>query len=123
MFGFGSAFVIMASSMSTALFSDTVVYGEWKLGKNIRGFTMALFNLPVKISLLLRSAIVMLGFIAIGFVANADPSPEVASGISYLITFSSAAVCLLAAAIFFFGYKLKDEDISKMQAEIAERMK
>ena len=121
MFGIGSAFVVMASCMNTALFSDTVVYGEWKNGKNIRAFTMALLNLPIKLSVVLRSAVVTNGLIMIGYIANAEPTPEVQSGIRSLITFSNAAACLLGSAIFFIGYKLKDEDIVKMQAEIAER--
>ena len=121
MFSLGSAFVAMASCMNTALFSDTVVYGEWKNGKNIRAFTMALLNLPVKLSVILRSAVVTTGLIVIGYIANADPTPEVVGGIKSLIAFSNAVACLLGAVIFFLGYKLKDADIVKMQAELAKR--
>ena len=119
LFGFGGAFVVIASCMNTALFSDTVVYGEWKNGKNIRAFTMALINLPIKLGVLIRSAVVSSGLILIGYVANVEAAPEVVSGIASLITFSNAAVCLLSAVIFFLGYKLKDEDIARMQAELA----
>ena len=121
MFGLGSAFVVMASCMNTALFSDTVVYGEWRSGKNIRAFTMALLNLPIKLSVVMRSAVVTTGLIMIGYIANAEPTPEVVSGIRSLIAFSNAVACLLGAVIFFLGYKLKDEDIVKMQTELAER--
>ena len=121
MFGLGSACVAIASCMNTALFSDTVVYGEWKYGKNIRAFTMALINLPIKLGIVLRSAVVTTGLIAIGYIANADPTPEIVNGIKSLISFSNAAACLLGAVVFFIGYKLKDEDIVKMQAEIAGR--
>ena len=120
LFGFGSAFVVMASCMNTALFSDTVVYGEWKTGKNIRAFTMALLNLPIKLSVVLRSAVVITGLKVIGFVADAEPTPEVVSGIKSLITFSNSAVCLLGAVIFLLGYKLNDEDIAKMDKDIAK---
>ena len=122
LFSLGSMFMVISSCMCTALFSDTVVYGEWKYGKNIRAFTMALLNLPIKLGVLLRSAVVTLGLMMIDFVPNAEPTPEVAGGIASLITFSNAAVCLLAAVIFFLGYKLKDENITKMQAELAERI-
>jgi len=122
LFGFASMFMAIASCMCTALFSDTVVYGEWKNGKNIRAFTMALLNLPIKLGVLLRSAVVTLGLTVIGYVANAEPTPEVVGGIASLITFSNAVVCLLAAVIFFLGYKLKDEDITNMQAELARRI-
>ena len=52
----------IAGSMNTALFSDTVIYGEWKTGKNIRAFTMALLNFPIKMAVLIRSAVVTLGW-------------------------------------------------------------
>ena len=120
LFSLGALFMAISSCMCTALFSDTVVYGEWKYGKNIRAFTMALLNLPIKLGILLKNAVVTFGLIMIGFVANAEPTPEVAGGIASLITFSNAAVCLLAAVIFFLGYKLKDEDITKMQAELTK---
>ena len=121
LFGVGTMFTVIASSMSTALFSDTVVYGEWKTGKSIRAFTMSLLNLPIKIGVLVRSAVVTLGLVAIGFVSNAAPEPEVVSGIAALMTFSPAAVCLLAAVCFFFGYRLDEGRVERMQLEIAAR--
>jgi Na+/melibiose symporter-like transporter len=111
----------LAGSMNTALFSDTVIYGEWKTGKNIRAFTMALMNLPIKIGVLIRSAIVPVGLMAIGFVANAKPTPRVTGGISSLMTFAPAAAYAIAALIFYFGYRLNETHILKMQEEIAAR--
>jgi Na+/melibiose symporter-like transporter len=111
-------FAAIASSMSTGLFSDTVTYGEWKTGKNIRAFTMALANIPVKLSILIRSATVMLGLAAIGFVANAIPSARVVSGITSIMTLAPAAACMLAAAFFYFGYKIEDKHVIQMQDEI-----
>jgi Na+/melibiose symporter-like transporter len=111
----------VSSSMNTALFSDTVVYGEWKTGKDIRAFTMALMNLPIKIGVLLRSAIVTAGLMMIGFVANSDPSPGVADGIASIMTFTTAAGYAVAAAIFFFGYRIEEKQVLQMQEEIAAR--
>lgn len=111
----------IAAAMNTALFADTVVYGEWKTGKNIRAFTMALMNLPIKIGVLVRSAVVTAGLVIIGFVANATPTTHVIEGISSIMTFTPAATYAIAAAIFFFGYKMKESDVLKMQEEIAAR--
>jgi Na+/melibiose symporter-like transporter len=114
-------FVAIASSMSTGLYSDTVIYGEWKTGKNLRAFTMALSNLPIKLSILIRSATVTLGLTAIGFVANASPSPGVVDGITNIMTLTPAAACMLAAVIFYFGYKIEDRHVLAMGDEIAAR--
>lgn len=43
----------VAASLNTALFADTVVYGEWKTGKSIRAFTMALINLSIRVGVLI----------------------------------------------------------------------
>jgi len=112
---------IIAGSMSTALFSDTVVYGEWKTGKDNRAFTMALQSFPIKVAILIRSGVVTFGLMAIGFVANTDPSQTVLEGIRSIMIFAPAAACAISAVIFFLGYRIEDTHILKMQDEIAER--
>jgi Na+/melibiose symporter-like transporter len=66
-------------------------------------------------------AVLGLGLIAIGFVSNMDPLPEVVDGIRAIMLFVPAAACALAAGIFYFGYKLEDGRIRHMQEEISER--
>jgi len=112
---------MMAGAFSTALFADTVIYGEWKTGKNIQAFTMALLTLPIKIGVLIRSGVVTIGLMAIGFIANTDPAPNVVDGIRSIMIFAPAAACILATAIFYFGYKIEDRHILQMQEEIAAR--
>jgi Na+/melibiose symporter-like transporter len=116
-----SLFSAISGSMSTALFSDTVVYGEWKTGKNIRAFTMALQSFPIKVGILFRSAIVALGLMAIGFIANTDPGPRVIEGIRSIMAFTPAAACAAAAVIFYFGYSIDEKHVLQMQKEIAAR--
>jgi Na+/melibiose symporter-like transporter len=113
-----SMFGMVAGAMSTALFSDTVVYGEWKTGKNIRAFIMAMGNVPIKIGVFIRNAVLSLGLMAIGFVANAAPTPTVVSGIRSIMMFTPAAACVLAAVFFYFGYRIEDKQVLLMQEEI-----
>ena len=114
-------FVSIAGALNTALFSDTVVYGEWRTGKNIRAFTMGLMNLPIKAGVLLRSAVLSVGLMMIGFVANAVPTPLVTEGISSIMTLTPAAVYAIAAAVFYLGYRIQESDVTQMQDEIAAR--
>lgn len=120
-FSVASFFGNISGSVNTALFSDTVIYGEWKTGKNIRAFTMALLNFPIKLALLVRSAVVTLGLAAIGFIANAIPAPGVVDGISSIMIFAPAATCLVAALTFYYGYRIEDQQVLQMQKEIAAR--
>lgn len=113
--------VSVASSMSTALFADTAVYGEWKTSRNIRAFTMALMNFPIKVGVLIRSAVVTGGLMAIGFVANAAPAPRVVEGIRTMMTLTPALGYAIAALIFYFGYRMEESHVLSMQDEIAAR--
>ncbi len=108
-------------SMSTALFSDTVVYGEWKTGRNIRAFTMALQTLTAKTGIFVRSAVVAIGLEAIGFVANQAPTSNVEHGITFIMAFAPAAACAIAAAFFYYGYRIEENSIIQMQDQIALR--
>jgi glucuronide carrier protein len=112
---------MMAGAFSTALFADTVIYGEWKTGKNIQAFTMALLTLPIKIGVLIRSGVVTIGLMAIGFVANTNPAQGVLDGIRFIMIVTPAVACTLAAAAVYFGYRIDDSQILKMQDEIAAR--
>jgi Na+/melibiose symporter-like transporter len=117
----GSLLGMVASSMSTALFSDTVVYGEWKTGKNIRAFTMALQTFPIKVGVLIRSGVLTFGLMAIGFVANTEPAPEVVEGIRSITSLTPAIACIISAGIFYFGYRIEDKRIMRMEEEISAR--
>jgi GPH family glycoside/pentoside/hexuronide:cation symporter len=112
---------MVASSMSTALFSDTVVYGEFKTGKNIRAFTMALQTFPIKVGILIKSGVITFGLMAIGFVANTEPTPKVVEGISAITSFTPAIACIISAGIFFFGYRIEDKHILMMEEAISVR--
>jgi len=120
-FSIGSLLGMVASAMSTALFSDTVVYGEWKTGKSIRAFTMALQTFPIKVGILIRSGVIYFGLMAIGFVANTEPTPKVVEGISSIMSFTPAIACIISAGIFYFCYRLEDKRVLQMEQEISVR--
>jgi glucuronide carrier protein len=117
----GSLLGMISSSMSTALFSDTVVYGEWKTNTNIRAFTMSLQSFPIKIGVFIRSAVITLGLMAIGYVANSEPAPRVIHGISSIMSYTPAIACALSAAVFYFGYRIEDRHVLRMEKQIASR--
>ena len=120
-FSVGCMLCMFGQAMATALFADTVVYGEWKTGKNIQAFIMSLLMLPVKFGLLIRSGIMAVGLIIIGFVANATPTPEVVNGISSIMIYAPAVTSALAGIIFYLGYRIDEKDVLRMQDEISAR--
>ena len=58
---------------------------------------------------------------AIGYVANAIPGPGVIDGIRYIMTLSPAASCLIAALVFYYGYRIEDQQVIRMQDDISAR--
>ncbi len=120
-FSIGYMFCMTAGAMSTALFADTAVYGEWKTGKSIQGFTMALLTLPIKVGVLLRAGVIGLGLVVIAYEANTIPTQAMVDGIRSIMIFSPAVASAIAAITFYFGYRIDERDVVKMQEEIAAR--
>ena len=60
-------------------------------------------------------------FIIIGYIANTAPTAEVVNGISSIMIYSPAVTCAVAAAVFYFGYRIEDKDVVQMQDEIAAK--
>jgi Na+/melibiose symporter-like transporter len=120
-FSIGYMFNMTAGAMSTALFADSAVYGEWKTGKSIQGFTMALLTIPIKAGILIRAGVIGLGLWAIGYDPDIVATQNVMDGIRSIMIFSPAVASAIAAATFYFGYRINDKDILRMQEEIAAR--
>jgi len=120
--GVSSMFGMVAGAMSTALFSDTAIYGEWKTGRDIRAFIMSVCNVPIKVGVFIRSAVLSLGLISIGFVANEPATAKAMDGIRFIMMFAPAAACVLAAGIFYFGFRIEDARIAAMQEAITHRI-
>ena len=110
-----------SQAMITALFADTAVYGEWKTGKNILGFIMSMMMLPIKFGLLIGRGIIIAGLAIIGYVGGAEQTQEVANGISAIMIYTPAITSILAAVIFYLGYRINEKDIVRMQDELAAR--
>lgn len=121
-FTFAAMVACAAQAMTAALFVDTSVYGEWKTGKNILGFTMSMMMMPLKLGILAGRGILISGLSIIGYVIGAETQTiEVVNGISNIMIYTSAITCILAAIIFYLGYRIGEKDIVKMQEEIAAR--
>lgn len=105
-----------------AMLSDTIVYGEWKTGKNISGLTMGLINVPIKLGIFIKSMAMSVGLMAIGFVADAPVIEQgVKMGITNIITLLPAIMTAICAVIILFGYKLSKDKIVTMMNEIEAR--
>ncbi|EGW40652.1 glycoside-pentoside-hexuronide (GPH):cation symporter [Desulfosporosinus sp. OT] len=111
----------MPDALGVAMYSATVDYGEWKTGKNARGFIMSLISFPIKAAILVRSVVITAVLAGAGYVANMNPSIELANGIKNGIALVPAVIMLIGLLFIIFLYKITPQNLTKMQKEIAAR--
>lgn len=118
---FASLFGSLPLAMWPGLFSDCAVYSEWKAKKDVKGFIMGLSVMPVKLGITARSFILSAVLVGINYSADAvDTSayPDAFAGLYLLIP---AIVCIVVTVIHLLVYRLNEQKITEMQAEIMER--
>lgn len=111
----------MPDALSVAMYSATVDYGEWKTGKNARGFIMSLISFPIKTAIFVRSVIITSVLVSAGYVADMAPTPELISGIKAGIALVPALFIGAGLLIIVFLYRITPQRHKEMLAEIAAR--
>jgi GPH family glycoside/pentoside/hexuronide:cation symporter len=111
--GFGIVFIL-----------DCGEYGFWKTKKDNRTVLMSMFNLPMKLGMLVGGAIGSFGLALIGYRFGEDPMliPNFAKNFMLILGGIPAIFYLLASLIMAFGYKINEVDAAKYSRENAERM-
>ena len=136
-----SAGMYLTTSFGVNYYLDIGEYGYYKTGRDFRTLAMSMSNIPMKMSTAIGGAIggILLGklgfdkFQALHSAASAAgeaadwsyrQSPEFIEFCSKFIrlyAFIPAAVSAVAICIFFFGYKITDEDAKFYAAENSKR--
>lgn len=108
-------------ALGVAMYSATVDYGEWKTGKNARGFIMSLISFPIKAAIFIRSIVITSVLVSAGYVADMAPTPELIAGIKNGIALVPALFIGAGMLIILVLYRITPEKHKQMQKEIAER--
>ncbi|HUX80344.1 MAG TPA: MFS transporter, partial [Alphaproteobacteria bacterium] len=111
----------MPDALGVVMYSSTVDYGEWKTGKNARGFIMSLISFPIKSAILVRSVIITAVLAGSGYVANMKATPQLISSIKSGLTLVPAVIMFVGLLFIIFLYKITPQSLAKMQSEIAAR--
>ena len=119
MFGYGITY-----ACTPALYGDTIVYSEWKTGKNAAGWISGLQNVPLKVSIMTRGIIITACLAMGNFSPDIDPaaaSEELKNAISIGFMVIPAIALIIAVAALVFGFKLTKAKVDQYAAEIASR--
>ena len=118
-FGYGIAY-----ACTPALYADTIIYSEWKTGKNATGWISGLQNVPLKVGVMTRGIIIAACLAMANFNPNIDAaaaSVELKQGICVAFMVIPACALIIAAIILLFGFRLTKEKVEQYQSEIAAR--
>lgn len=105
------------------LYMDNVIYHKYRTGVDANSFIMSMSNVSVKLATILKSTIIPFVLMTAGYVAGADPTPELQRGIVDAYTIIPALIPLIGFVLLKFFYKLKREDVMRMKQELEEREK
>ena len=114
----------IAYACTPALYSDTIIYSEWKTGKNATGWISGLQNVPLKVGVMLRGISISACLAIAHFTPGMDASQatvELQKGICLGFMIIPACALLLSAVILLFGFKITREQVEQYRAEIDAR--
>ena len=118
-FGYGIAY-----ACTPALYADTIIYSEWKTGKNATGWISGLQNVPLKVGVMTRGIIISACLAFAAFDPSIDAamaSVELKKGICMAFMVIPALALIVAAVLLLFGFRLTKEKVEQYSAEIAAR--
>lgn len=113
----------MPDALGVAMYSATVDYGEWKTGKNARGFIMSLISFPIKTAVFVRSVVITSVLVSAGYVADMAPTPELIAGIKNGIALIPALFIGVGLLIAVVLYRITPQKHKQIQEEIVARKK
>jgi len=108
------------SPLAFSMYADTADYNEWRTGRRATALTFAAATFSQKLGTALAAAVMGWLFTALGYVANATQTPRSLTGMVLLMSFIPAGFAWLAAGVMF-GYKLDNQQMAIIQADLAKR--
>lgn len=109
----------IAHTAEITVYASVVDYSQWKHGRDLKPFMMALFNLVPKIGTTVGAFVMGWGLVAVGF-DKANVTESAVQGIRMLFSLVPGAILILGI-IMFIIFPLNDEKVRQMQIEIRER--
>ncbi|HCX65889.1 MAG TPA: sugar transporter, partial [Eubacteriaceae bacterium] len=111
----------LPDAIGVAMYSATVDYGEWKTGKNARGFIMSLLSFPIKTAVLVRSVIITAVLASANYVADMAATPQLIDAIKTGFALYPAIIMAVGLVLLALLYRITPEGLQEMNDEIADR--
>lgn len=108
------------SPLVFAMYADTADYNEWRTGRRATAMTFAAATFSQKLGNALAAAVMGWVFTALGYVANANQTPQSQWGIVMMISIIPAVFAFVAVAAMLF-YSLDNQQMAQIRIELAQR--
>ena len=105
---------------SFSMVSDTVEYGKWKTGSDVRAVSFSVFVFAQTVGISLSSLVVGVVPEATGYVANQLQTPLTQNGILWLFSLIPAVITLLMSVAIRF-WNLSGEKAAEILRELKAR--
>lgn len=110
------AFSVVGGMLIPVFANDISDYNVMKYGKDNRAVIQSISGTTIRMGTALATTIASFGLAAVGYSATAEITPAVISGITTLMAYGPAAVCILSALAFIF-YKVDEKELDAWRAE------
>ena len=112
----------LSYGLSANLYSMCATWSHWKTGKNTVGVTMSIMTVAVKLGVTLRAMILPAFLAFVSYDATATVFDAAAkAGINQMYFLLPIALLIVSLIPLLFLFRIKDGDVTKMNAEIQER--
>lgn len=106
-----------ASSICYGLVSDSIEYGDWKLGRRQEGVAASMLSFGVKISTAICGSVGVLLLDLAGFVPNIEQTASAKMGINIVVNMVPFVIGLLSIVPMFF-YKLTPKKVEEIRSDL-----
>lgn len=111
-----------AYGLSANLYSMCATWSHWKTGENTIGVTMSIMTVAVKLGVTLRAMILPAFLALVAYDATATTFDAAAiAGINQMYFLLPIGLLVVSLVPFLLLFKIKDDDVASMSAEIALR--
>ncbi len=115
-------FEIFSGAFIPAFMMEIADYNEYTVGVHARAFTSSVGGTALRCSQILGGAIASFGLVAVGYSSGGTVTPEIASGISNLMIYGSAAIILVSVVVMMF-YKVDPAVMEQIYKQRTKRLK
>jgi len=108
------------SPLVFSMYADTADYSEWKTGRRATAMVFSAATFSQKLGGALAGAMIGWGLAAAGFIAGQVQTDASVNGIALLLTIVPALFAVFSVICVYF-YSLSDEDVARINLELADR--